>query len=222
MIAIANILNADELQTINDYLATAEFVDGKLTAGKFVKGVKNNLQVKSREGKPSEVDQTIVNALSRNDVFSGFVLPRRFMTPLFSKYEPGMQYGSHVDSALMGTGDLMRCDVSVTVFLNDPASYEGGQLMIGTPSGERAVKLPAGAAVVYASDTLHRVAPVSSGVRLVAVTWAQSYVRDEQMRQILYDMKAASRIVATRAADSPEAKLLFKSHANLLRKVAEP
>lgn len=222
MIAIANILKPEELETIRAYLDEAEFVDGKTTTGRFVQSVKHNLQLKPRGDKPAEIDNIVVAALARDDTFANFVLPRQYMSPIFSKYEPGMEYGSHVDSALMGTGQRMRSDVSVTIFLNEPESYEGGQLMIGLPGGEQPVKLPAGAAVVYASTTLHRVAPVTSGVRLAAVTWVQSFVRDELMRQIHYDVKTASRMIASKAPESPEARLLYKSHANLLRQVAEP
>ena len=140
---------------------------------------------------------------------------------MISRYQGGMNYGFHVDDALMAGNPRLRSDISITVFLNDPGDYEGGELIIASPFGEQEVKLPAGAAVVYPSATLHQVAPVTSGARLAAVTWARSYVRDAAQREMLADLLAVQRKIAEVAPDAPETDLAFKTHSNLLRMWSE-
>jgi PKHD-type hydroxylase len=171
----------------------------------------------------------IPDVLNREQVrtFQDFALPKQLAPPTFSKYEPGMEYGTHVDTPLMGHGATMRSDLSLTVFLSDPSSYDGGELTVETGVGEQTVKLPPGWAVVYTSTTLHRVRPVTRGARLVGLSWVQSFVKDEGMREILHDIA-----VATQALDKPpepsEAEhrqaiknRLYKAYANLVRRQAE-
>ena len=137
---------------------------------------------------------------------------------MFSRYEPGMHYGSHVDDALM---QGMRTDVSFTLFLSDPASYDGGELVIESASGEDAVKLAAGALVAYPSTALHHVAEVTRGARLAAVGWARSYIRDGARRELLFDLDTARRQCSRARARRAEYDLVSKSLANLLRMWAE-
>jgi PKHD-type hydroxylase len=133
---------------------------------------------------------------------------------MFSAYEPGMRYGSHVDDALM---QGMRTDVSFTLFLSEPASYDGGELVIESASGEDAVKLEAGGLVAYPSTALHHVTEVTRGVRLAAVGWARSYVRDGARRELLFDLDTARRQMFARHGKSADYDLVSKSLANLLR-----
>jgi PKHD-type hydroxylase len=140
---------------------------------------------------------------------------------LFSRYEAGMSYGRHIDNALMGNQDFLRSDVSLTLFLNSPSTYEGGELVIESTDAEQAYKLEAGSVIVYPSSTLHRVEPVTEGVRLVAVAWVQSLVREPSQREILFDLDTVRRAIFTKQGKTIEFDLISKSYANLLRKWAD-
>ena len=158
---------------------------------------------------------------SKNAEFQEFAVPQVIRNPLISRYKPGMQYGLHVDNALMGTGSKVRSDLSCTVFLNEPEDYEGGELTIRTHWGEQEIKLRAGEAVVYPSSSLHRVNSVTSGERIAAVTWIQSHVRSGEQREVLYDLKQIVKKLAKAAPDDPETDLAFKTYSNLLRMWSE-
>ena len=219
LVTLEKVLTPDELQSIRTALAGAVFVDGKMTAGPAIRHLKNNLQL-PRSNNPSNLDNLVMAAFSRHAIFTSLTLPRRFLLPLFSKYEPGMSYGWHVDAGIIGEQNPIRADVSCTVFINDPADYDGGELEIQSAGGTVNVKLPAGQAVIYESTTLHRVRPVTRGARLVAVTWIESLVPSEAIRQILYDIAQVRNSLVQQAPDSGEAMLLSKSYANLLRMFA--
>ena len=227
LICIPNVLGRDDVSRILDVLATGEFVDGKLSAGDMARDVKHNLEYKRPEDKPTEIDQMVGRALLGNDLFQNFVLPKQIAPPIFSRYDIGMEYGLHVDTPLMGTKSPFRSDMSLTLFLSDPTSYDGGELTIHTSFGEQAVKLPAGDAVVYQSTTLHRVAPVTRGSRIVALTWIQSLVKDEGMREVLYDISLAIRGLREESweAGTPDLMTvknnLFKAFSNLMRRSAD-
>ena len=149
-------------------------------------------------------------------MFAAAVLPRRFAPPLFARYVPGMEFGTHMDNPLMGP-DHLRSDVSVTIFLSEPEDYDGGELVMETTGGEAAYKLPAGSAVTYPTTMLHRVEPVTRGTREVAVTWAQSLVRRADQREILFDLERVGRTIFERDGKSEEFDLINKSTANLRR-----
>src|ERR1700733_11943373 len=149
---IIQVLEQDELRQIVTRLAGGKFVDGKLTAGGPAREVKNNLQVERLGPELTDIDQIILAALGRSQALQSFAFAKRILLPLFNRYENGMEYGAHVDAAVMGKGaDQIRTDLSITVFLSDPASYEGGELALQTPLGEEEIKLEAGEAVVYPS-----------------------------------------------------------------------
>jgi PKHD-type hydroxylase len=133
-----------------------------------------------------------------------------------------MRYGNHVDNAIMGQANPWRSDVAFTIFLGDPADYDGGELVIESPLGVQEVKLAAGEAVVYPSSSVHRVGEVTRGQRLAAIGWAQSQVRDPAQREILYDLERIKRLLADRLPDAPETDWAFKTQANLLRMWADP
>ena len=214
---IIQILEQDELRQVVTRLAGGKFVDGKLTAGGPAREVKNNLQVERLGPELTDIDQIILAALRRSQALQSFAFAKRILLPLFNRYENGMEYGAHVDAAVMGKGaDQIRTDLSMTVFLSDPASYEGGELALQTPLGEEEIKLEAGEAVVYSSTTVHRVTPVTRGVRLAAVTWIQSSVPDERLRAILFDLGNAMR-KADESGNQELRTLLHKSYNNLLR-----
>lgn len=220
ILPLDNVLTADELSDITSTLATAEFVDGKTTAGWHAKLVKNNTQLHSKANQSSGLREQIKSALWRHSLFKVAVQPRSIHTLLFSRYEEGMSYGDHVDNAFMG-GAYHRSDVSFTVFLNAPTDYEGGELSVELADGVRTYKLDAGSAIAYPSSTIHRVEPVTAGTRLVAVGWVQSLVRDPQKRELLFDLDTARRSLFAKAGKTPEFDLISKSHANLLRQWAE-
>lgn len=222
IVVIPDILTEPEQQELRTLASAVTFVDGKVTAGFRAKRVKNNEQVgKEADGK-QKMQEIVVQALARSPLFRRGAIPHRIRPPLISRYRPGMSYGRHIDDALMGNAfQRERSDVSVTVFINDATEYDGGELRIHSPFGPQEVKLPARYAVIYPSSTLHEVAEVTKGERLVAVTWVQSYVRDERQRQILSDILQIRDRLHTTMPDAPETNLAFGVHANLLRMWSE-
>jgi PKHD-type hydroxylase len=217
-IVIGNVLSAEEVATVRAALERAEFVDGKATAGFAARLVKNNRQAEGSERALETVRKLIAERILGNDVFRLAVRPKALTPLLFSRYEPGMHYGSHVDDALM---DGLRTDVAFTLYLSDPASYDGGELAIESAAGEETFKLAAGSLVAYSATSLHRVADVTRGARLAAVGWARSFVRDGARRELLFDLDTARRQLFAREGKSAEFDLVSKSFANLLRMWAE-
>jgi PKHD-type hydroxylase len=214
---IGNVLNSGEIDVAREILAQAPFEDGKLTAGWAARMVKDNEQAGASRS-IEQLRELVSSRILANETFVAAVRPKRLTPLIFSRYGAGRTYGSHVDDALMSG---LRTDVSFTLFLADPDSYEGGELVIESASGEEEVKLPAGSLVAYPSTTLHRVAPVSVGQRLAAVGWARSYVRQAERREILFDLDRARRALFAAQGKTPEFDLLSKSASNLLRMWAE-
>ncbi|WP_022727956.1 Fe2+-dependent dioxygenase [Fodinicurvata sediminis] len=211
---IDNILSTAECQAMREAMDDpALFEDGRNSAGWHARQVKKNRQLKGgaqRDGVVRKVEQ----ALSRHVVFRAAAWPKRFVKLLASRYEPGMEYGLHVDDALMGG---QRTDLSFTLFLSDPQDYSGGELMITESSLERAVKLPVGQLVLYPSDSLHRVAPVEEGLRLAVVGWVRSYIRRDDQRAILFDLETSLKEVYQREGKSSLFDRLARTRSNLLR-----
>jgi PKHD-type hydroxylase len=207
------VLSADEIALVRQTLARANFEDGRETAGFAARMVKHNRQA-ANDGKIDTVRKLVEARIRGHEVFALAVRPKALTSIMFSAYEPGMRYGSHVDDALM---QGMRTDVSFTLFLSEPASYDGGELVIESPSGEDAVKLEAGSLVAYPSTALHHVAEVTRGVRLAAVGWARSYIRDGARRELLFDLDTARRRMFAEHGKSADYDLVSKSLANLLR-----
>ena len=217
-IAIADILTSDELSFVQARVKAARFVDGKATAGFAARLVKNNEQAAASDTSLSEVRKLVSERILANDLFRMAARPKQLTPLLISRYEPGMTYGSHVDDALM---QGLRTDVSFTLFLDDPASYDGGELIIETTAGEDSIKLMAGSLIAYPSTSLHRVAEVTRGQRHVIVGWARSFIRDAAQRELLFDLDTARRQLFNRDGKSAEFDLISKSLANLLRMWAE-
>jgi len=221
ILSIANVLNATELQSLHQKLDLKDFVDGKTSAGWHARLVKHNTQLRSNAPALPELRNLVEQALKNNSLFQMAALPKMISPILFSRYDRGMEYGTHVDNAFMGDNPRIRSDLSFTLFLSDPATYEGGELMIETTQGEQSFKLDAGAMILYPSSTLHRVELVTEGVRLAAIAWAQSLVKEPSEREILFDLDTIRQMVFARDGKNYEFDLLTKSYANLLRKWGE-
>jgi PKHD-type hydroxylase len=217
-IVIGDVLSADEIETVTATLAQARFVDGLATAGFAARLVKDNRQTEGTDRSLEMIRRLIAGRILGNEVFQSAVRPKTLSPLLFSRYEPGMHYGSHVDDALM---DGMRTDVAFTLFLCDPASYEGGELVIEGAGGDDPFKLGAGALVAYPATSLHRVAEVTRGTRLAAVGWARSFVRDPARRELLFDLDTARRRLFAREGKTTEFDLISKCFANLTRMWAD-
>lgn len=215
-IVVGNILSAAELASLRDALGSARFVDGRETAGFAARDVKHNLQAAS-DPALDRMRNMVTERILGNEVFALALRPKA-LSLMFSRYDPGMRYGLHVDDAIMRG---MRTDVAFTLFLSEPDSYDGGELVIDTASGEDAIKPAAGALVAYPATSLHRVAEVTRGTRLAAVGWARSFVRDPAQRELLFDLDTARRKLFARHGGTPEFDLISKSLANLLRMWAE-
>ena len=213
-IVIGNVLSAEEVETSIATLERARFVDGRATAGFAARTVKNNQQAESSDRSLETIRKLVAERIVGNEVFRLAVRPKALSPLLFSRYQRGMHYGSHVDDALM---DGMRTDVAFTLFLSDPKSYGGGELTIEGTSGEDTFKLDAGSLVAYPATSLHYVADVTRGARLAAVGWARSFVRDQARRELLFDLDTARRQMFARDGKSAEYDLVSKSLANLLR-----
>lgn len=218
MICMANILTADELELVANSLKDGEFVDGKLTAGRYARQVKNNTQLKKDTAPTQELSILVSQALKRNSLFQIAARPKAMRPIIFSRYQLGMSYGTHVDNAIMGNENLMRSDLSFTLFLSDPTTYTGGELVIESTQGEQAFKLEAGSLILYPSTTLHRVEPVTAGERLAAISWIQSLIRETGDREILFDLDTVRDGLFRQSGKTAEFDLLSKSIANLLRK----
>lgn len=219
---IPDLLTPPEVRRITNGMQAAQFVDGKTTASGRARALKENLQLdkqQSPEGKA--LAKLVKERLLANSTFQRNVRPRHVRDPMFSRYLPGMQYGLHVDRALMGPKRDVRTDVSVTLFLSQPDSYEGGELYMETPFGPQEVKLPAGAAVCYPSTTLHRVNPVTAGERLAAVTWVQSQVRSSEDRELLSDLERVYLRLKKACPEAEETDLAHKSLTNMIRRLAD-
>lgn len=212
-IEIADVLSKAELDEARTALARASFADGKATAGWAVRDVKNNAQARS-SAELEALKTRLAARIEQNGVFALAARPKRLLSLMFVKYGPGQSYGTHVDNSLMeGT----RTDVSFTLFLSDPGSYDGGELIIEHAGGEDAIKLPAGSLFAYPASTLHRVAEVTRGERVVLVGWARSLIRDAGQRELLFDLDTARRRLFAQLGKTPDVDLLAKCTANLLR-----
>ena len=220
LLCIGEVLTSEELEFIVTKLDTAEFIDGKATAGWHARLVKHNTQLPKGSPNLEAVRDVLNTALNRNALFQMAVRPKIIRPVTISRYEIGMSYGTHIDNALMSQPQ-MRSDVSMTLFLSNPSTYDGGELVIESTQAEQSFKLEAGAMIIYPSSTLHRVEPVTQGVRLAAVTWIQSLIRNPDEREILFDLDTARQISFEKYGKTAEFDLISKTHANLLRKWVE-
>ena len=219
MLTIADVLTAEDAARVREGLQRAAFADGRRTARGAAKAVKSNEQALGDDAEVQALSRFVRQALERSEVLQLYARPARWSALLFSRYRQGDAYGTHVDEASMAAeeGGRLRTDLSFTLFLSEPETYEGGALVVDGLDGEREVKLPAGAVVLYPTGALHRVEPVTSGERLACVGWMQSLVRRGDQRELLFDLARA------RGATAGEGRLLLdKSIGALVRMWGEP
>jgi PKHD-type hydroxylase len=224
LVTIADVLSPEQVALCHEALASAAWVDGRRTAGHQSGRVKRNQQINGDDPAARKLQEIILHALERSAGFVSAALPLKVFPPLFNRYAGGEAFGTHFDNAIMqlpGTPHRLRSDLSATLFLSDPAEYDGGELVVEDTYGAHAVKLLAGHMVLYPASSLHRVTPVTRGERLAAFFWIQSMVRDDGHRTLLYDFDTAIRHVAAGLPEHPAVVQLTGVYHNLLRGWAE-
>jgi PKHD-type hydroxylase len=222
MILIARaVLSALELSQLEEQLASARFTDGAVSARGAAKAVKHALQLDRAHDAQREPGELVARALLRHPLLQNAVFPQSVRHPTINRYQAGMEYGPHLDLPLMTGGVTTRCDVSATLFLCSPESYEGGELSIDCDTLPVDFKGQAGDAILYPSDSIHCVKAVRSGTRTVAVTWFQSRFRDAAQRKILFDLGEALRAFEAASSDTSSLLKLRSSYQNLQRRWLE-
>jgi PKHD-type hydroxylase len=221
LLQIPDVLNEEQLRFMRERLDAAgdTWVDGRATAGYQGAPVKNNQQLEQFSPLARELGDMILASLERHPLFISAVLPNQMYPPLFNRYTGGMEFGNHVDGAvrLLPNGAKVRTDVSMTLFISRPDEYDGGELIIEDTFGVQQVKLPAGHMIVYPASSLHRVTPVTRGARLASFFWAQSLVRNDTQRAVLFDMDTAIQRLNSTHADETARRSLVGCYHNLLR-----
>jgi PKHD-type hydroxylase len=221
LIQIADIFSPAEAADIRQRLESADWVDGKVTAGYQSAQVKHNRQLPEGHPLAQELGPLILQRLGGNNLFMSAALPRKIFPPLFNRYEGGESFGYHVDNAVRGvgnTGERVRTDLSATLFFSEPDSYDGGELVIDDVYGPRQIKLPAGYMVLYPGTSLHRVNPVTRGARVSSFFWLQSLVREDSQRALLLDLDVAIQRLNQDVTDHPSVVQLTGVYHNLLRR----
>lgn len=225
LVRIPQVLTQTEVAYCRERLESATWIDGKVTAGQQSAKAKFNLQVPQESPECKELGELVLRALGRNPLFATAALPLKVFPPLFNRYDEGMTFKAHVDNAIRpvpGTPHRIRTDVSATLFLSPPDSYDGGELVIQDTYGAHEVKLDAGDMVVYPSTSLHSVNPVTRGSRWASFFWIQSMVKDDAKRHMLYEMDMG--IIALRQDlpdDHPGVLAMTATYHNLLRRWVE-
>jgi len=221
IIRLAEVLNQAQRDELQQFLTTGTFESGELTAGWHAQGVKQNEQWHASPEQMQTLNDWLTARLAEHPEFAAATYAKYTAPFICSRSQNGGHYGDHIDDALMGAEQLVRSDISCTIFLSEPDEYEGGDLVMDFAGETLRFRLPAGHAIVYPSTTLHRVEPVTAGCRRVAVTWIESYIRDAGKREILRDIDQARRSVLETAGKNTAFDQLSRSHANLLRMWAE-
>ena len=225
MIAIPDLLDATALARLRALIEAAEWVDGNVTSGHQSALAKRNAQLPEESPAAREAGAIILDALGRSPLFVAAALPHKVYPPLFNRYGVGDGFATHVDNAVRiqrGSDFRIRSDLSATLFLADPESYDGGELVIEDQFGVQAVKLPAGHMILYPASSLHRVEPITRGERVASFFWIQSMVRDDGARRTLFDLDSAIQTVAAdRGQADPAVIRLTGVYHNLLRRWAD-
>lgn len=228
LITISDLLSPEQVAEAKSLLESAEWIDGRTTAGYQSAQAKNNQQIPEGHPVGKQVGEIILRALGQNAIFMSAALPLRIYPPMFNRYSGGQTFGTHVDNAIRqipGAPLRVRTDLSATLFFEEPENYEGGELCIEDTYGVQRVKLPAGSLVLYPSTSLHQVTPVTSGTRLCSFFWVQSMVRDDARRALLFDLDMSIQrlhheLPGEEAAAKSAVQLTGVYH-NLLRQWAE-
>src|SRR5262245_25364013 len=224
LLQIPDVLTGEQVAQARRLLDAAEWVDGRVTAGRQSAAVKHNEQLREDHPVARELGDVILAALQQNPTFVAAALPSRVFPPLFNRYQGGHAFGNHVDNAIRqvaGTPHRIRTDLSATLFLAEPQEYDGGELVVEDTYGVHSVKLPAGHLVLYPSSSLHHVRPVTRGARVASFFWIQSMIRDDSARTLLYDLDTAIQRLTVDAAGHPSVVQLTSVYHNLVRRWAE-
>ncbi|MET0269420.1 MAG: Fe2+-dependent dioxygenase [Sphingomonas sp.] len=225
MLAIPDVLDAAGVARVRALIDGADWVDGNVTSGHQSALAKRNHQLPEDSEAARAAGAIIVEALGRAPLFVSAALPLKVFPPLFNRYEGGETFDTHVDNAVRihrGSDFRVRSDLSATLFLADPDSYDGGELVVEDHYGVQAVKLPAGHMLLYPASSLHRVQPVTRGARIGSFFWIQSMVRDDDARRMLFDLDHGLQALAGRAGQGdPAIVRLTGVYHNLLRRWAD-
>ncbi len=225
MLAVPDLLDKPEVARLRAIIDAAEWIDGNVTSGHQSKLAKNNMQLPEDHAAAKEAGRLVLDALGRSPLFVAAALPLKIFSPLFNRYQGGESFGTHIDNAVRihrGSEFRVRSDLSATLFLEEPDAYEGGELVVEDSLGVHATKLPAGHLLLYPASSLHRVEPVTKGVRTASFFWIQSMVRDDGARTILFDLdRSIQAIAADRGQGDGEVIRLTSVYHNLLRRWAD-
>ena len=224
LLQVPDVLTSEQVAHARRLLDSAEWVDGRVTAGRQSARVKDNQQLPEGHPVAQELGDVIITALQGSGLFVSAALPLRVFPPLFNRYQGGHAFGNHVDNAIRqitGTPLRIRTDLSATLFLCQPDEYEGGELVVEDTYGVHVVKLPAGHMILYPSTSLHHVRPVTKGARVASFFWIQSMVRDDAMRALLFDLDTSIQRLSADVPNHPSVVQLTAVYHNLLRRWAE-
>src|SRR5687768_10056969 len=225
MLAIPDLLDKEEVARIRAIVDAGDWRDGNATSGPQSALAKRNRQLPEDGAAAKEAGRLVLEALGRSALFIAAALPLKIFPPLFNRYEGGEAFGTHIDNAVRihrGSEFRVRTDLSATLFLEDPAAYEGGELVVEDSLGVHSVKLPAGHLLLYPASSLHRVEPVTRGARVASFFWVQSMVREDAARTLLFDLDRSIQTIASdRGHDDREVIRLTGIYHNLLRRWAD-
>lgn len=221
---VPDVLTGEQIAHMRSELERVDWEDGRVTAGPQAGRVKQNRQITESHPLARQLGEIVLRQLARSTLFTSVALPLKVFPPLFNKYEGGGRFGGHIDTAVRLTREApfrVRTDISGTLFLAEPDSYEGGELVVQDTYGSHNIKLPAGHLILYPSSSLHEVRPVTRGARLAAFFWVQSMVRDDARRTLLYQLDASIQELTGAMTDHPSLVQLTGVYHNLLRQWAE-
>jgi PKHD-type hydroxylase len=224
LLQVPDVLTPEQVASCRELLHSAQWVDGRITAGHQSARAKDNLQLPEDNEHAKRIADTIIVALERNSLFMAAALPLKVFPPLFNRYQDGQSFGNHVDNAIRqvtGTPHRVRTDLSATLFFSNPDEYDGGELVVEDTYGVHAVKLPAGHLILYPASSVHHVRAVTRGVRLASFFWIQSMVRDDGERTLLFDLDVAIQRLAADVPDHTSVVELTSLYHNLLRRWAD-
>ena len=222
LIEIPQVFSSDEVLQLRQQLDERPWIDGNQTSGELAATRKRNQQLSKDDPVAQALGQLIMDRLLAHPLFVSAALPLEFYPPLFNRYQGGQTFGYHIDNAIRTTENgMVRTDLSATLFLSEPDSYEGGELVIQDTYGQQRVKLSAGSLVLYPSTSLHQVTPVTVGERTSAFMWLQSMIRDEGQRRILFQLDQSIQTLTAQQADAQQIFNLSGIYHNLLRRWSE-
>ena len=220
LIQLSNVLSKSQVQEAQAMLEASNWVDGKSTAGHQAKLAKDNLQLSQKDETAKTLGDFILARLSQHPMFTAAALPNKIFPPMFNCYQGGNQFGDHVDNAIRyspSNNNAIRTDISITVFISEPNSYDGGELVIQDTFGQQQLKLAAGDAILYPSSSLHHVTAVTKGRRLASFFWLQSLIRNDDQRRILFELDQSIQTLSQQQPQEPELIRLSGVYHNLIR-----